>query len=101
MNNETETIRHWLFNDEILYDFVTAKADDLYDICEEDIGEVRVQLSEWLGSQFGEVVGGIPNYQEDLLQEALNNVDWHEIAFDFTELDENAEYQYHHGTGRK
>ncbi len=87
MNDETRTVTLWFENNEYHYYNICGKMDDLLDEYD-DIEEVRTYLEEWLVANYGEVIRALPDYQRELLQKALDEVEWGYIAAHFTLIKE-------------
>lgn len=88
-NYETWCVKLWMDNDEYTYNDWNDRAREAWDAADHDHDEARTRLADMLrdywdresDERLAELGGQVPNScYADLLNAALSEVDWHEIA---------------------
>jgi len=82
-NDQTETVRQWWINDEAFYSHWFAEAEGLVDECD-NREEAKIRLAEQMCAEtYANIPKNVRQPHRELLNDALQEVDWHEIATEF------------------
>lgn len=95
-NYETWLVNLWMDNEEGSQSYYSEKAQEVYDSAQADAPFTReeratLDLADMLKDEYAEAVPEVTGLWADMINAALSEVDWHEIAEHYIENVEKEE----------